>query len=222
MATKQQLIDDIILRVSKGKPSDDIELEPKQVAFWIDMILNSLVKQTLDAKIKKGDDSIDPAYICYERLVPLKEGSQDYNGRFYISLCDQPINLYRDRGVIRVATEPTETEQGAGVDKMKMEEIDNLRALKHAKPSLKNLKYHRVKEKLYFYGLTEDTYQLVTFLVAYVPTTKALEDLEDTDTIYVADDILPLIAEEVEKIARRQEQSDEDLANDSQQDLNVQ
>lgn len=222
MATKQQLIDDIILRLTKGKPSDDMELEPTQVAFWIDMVLNSLVKQTLDERIRKGLDGIDPEFICYERLIPLRKESKDVLGKFYIELCAEPINLIRDRGVIRVATEATDTEPGKGVDKMKMEEIDNLRELKHSKPSLKNIKYHRVKNKLFFYGLDDNTFHLVTFVIAYVPKTKALEELDDNDPIYISDDLLPLIADEVEKIARRQYQSDSDLENDSQQDLNVQ
>lgn len=222
MATKKQLVDDIILRITRGKPSDDGELEPRQVAFWIDMALNSLVKQSLDAKFKKGDDSIDPEYICYERLVPVRAGVKDYEANFYIDLCDEPVNLYRDRGVIRVATETSLTEVGDWVDKMKMEEIDNLKKLKHSRPSLKNIKYHRVKNRLYFYGLTTDTFNLITFLVAFVPKTKALEELKDDDRIYIGDDLLPMIAEEVEKIARRQVyQSDSDLTNDGEQGLNV-
>ncbi len=221
--TKQQLRDDLILRITKGKPSDDLELEKGQVEFWIDSVLNALVVDSLNAKLKdKGDNSIDPVYICYERLVPIRQNSQVYANNFYVDLCDEPLNLYRDRGVIRVATEPTATEPGQGVDKMKMEEIDDLRNLKYSRPSLKNLKYHRVKKRLWFHGLTADTFNLVTFLIAFVPKLKALEDLKDTDSIPVSDDLIPQIAEEVEKIARRQVyQSDEDDSNNSEQDLNV-
>ena len=222
MATKKQLVDDIILRVTKGKPSDDLELEPRQVAFWIDLVLNNLVKATLDGKLSKGDDFIDPAYICYERLVPLKIENSVYGGGYYIDLCNEPINLYRDRGVIRVATETSLTEVSDWVDKMKMSEIDNLNKLKFGKPSLKNIKYHRVKNRLYFHGLTDDTYNLITFLVAYVPRTQALELMDGSDQVFVGDDILPALSEEVEKIARRQiYQSDIDNTNDGEQGLNA-
>lgn len=222
MATKREIIDDVILRITKGKPSDDMELEPLQVAFWIDSILPALIKQALDSKFKeKGGDGIDPAFICYERQKALKQGGQTFTENFYIDLDCDPINLYRDRGVIRVATEATATEPGDWVDKMKMEEIDDLRKLKHSKPSLKNLKYHRVKNRLWFHGLTDDTYQLTTFLIAYVPK-PVLSELDDDDPIYMSEDLLPLLSEEVEKIARRQTyQSDSDEENDSQQDLAV-
>lgn len=217
--TKSELISDVILRLTRGKPSDDLEIEPSQVAFWIDLVLNGLVKQVLDDKIKKGIDSIDPAYICYDRLVPIKAGAQSYSDNFYVDLCAEPLNLFRDRGVIRVSTESTLTEVGEWVDKMKMEEIDNLKKLKFSKPSLKNLKYHRVKSRLYFYGFTNDTYQLVTLIIGYVPRTKALDDLGDDDPIYVGDEIPPLLAEELEKIGRRQISGQDDNENDSQDDV---
>ena len=211
MATKSQLISDIILRITKGKPSDDLELEGRQVAFWIDLVLGALVKETLDAQLKDKSGTIDPTFIKIEHDVypKLKDTST-----IYIDLCDEPINLWRDGGVIRVATM-----DGDWVDKMKMEEIDDMFKLKHSKPSLKNIKYTRVKERLYLYGLTPDTIQLATFYIAYVPKIKLLDEMDDSDTIDVPEDMLVKVAEEVEKIARRQAQSPEDLANNSQQNL---
>jgi hypothetical protein len=61
--------------------------------------------------------------------------------------------------------------------------------------------------------------QLATFYIAYVPKIQLLEDMNDTDNIDVPEDILVRVAEEVEKIARRQMQSPEDLANNAQQNL---
>ncbi len=194
MATKNQLVSDIILRVTKGKPSDDLELERSQVSFWIDMVLGGFIKTKLDEALKAKDGTIDPTYIKIERDVDAK--IKDTN-IIYIDLCDEPINLWRDGGVIRVATM-----DGDWVDKMKMEEIDDLAKLKHSKPSLKNIKYTRVQERLYIYGLTSDTIHLATFYIAYVPKIKLLETMEDTDEINVSDDILVQVAVEVEKIAR--------------------
>lgn len=211
MATKSQLISDIILRITRGKPSDDLELEPKQVAFWIDLVLGGIVKEMLDTQLKDKSATIAPAYIKIERDVPAKITATNV---IYIDLCDEPMNLYRDGGVIRVATE-----DGDWVDKLVMSDIDDIVKLKHSKPSLKNIKYTRVKERVYLFGLTSDTLHLPTFYIAYVPKINLLEDLDDTDDISVSDDILARVAEEVEKIARRQMQSPEDDSNEALQNM---
>lgn len=218
MPTKTQLVSDIILRITQGKPSDDLELEPKQVAFWIDMVLPDLMKETLDQKLISKGGFIDPSYICWEKDIALNvKQLAGTRSDFYIDLCHEPINLYRDRAVVRVSTA-----DGDWVDKMKMEEIDNLQMLRFSKPSLKNIKYTRVKKRLYFFGVTTNTYFLPTFDIAYVPSPSLLDDMADDDNVFIGEDILPRLAEEVEKIARRQVyQSDIDEENNAQQALNV-
>lgn len=215
--TKEQLISDIILRVTKGKPSDDLELEPRQVAFWIDQFLGALIQETLNAKILQGM-GIDPSYIKTEDCVApkiKKLDCRDCQDNVYIDLCFEPLSLFRDRGVIRVATE-----DGDWVDKVSLTELDNLRKLRFSRPSLKNIKYHRVKQTLYIHGLSQDTYHLAKFNISYVPVQK-LADLKDTDPIFTSDEILPILAEKVEALARRQMyEGFEDLENDGQQDLN--
>ena len=216
--TKNTLVSDIILRISRGKPSDDLELESGQVAFWIDQLLPALIKQSLDSAIA-SDQPIDPDYIKIEESVtPILKVNSDLaiQTNVYIDLCNPPISLLRDRGVIRVATD-----DGFYVDKVTFEELDDVTHLKFSKPSTKSLKYNRVKKRLYFYGVTEDTIGLFKFNIAYIPLQK-LADLGEDDLVYVGNDILPLLAEAVEAIARRQMyQSDIDEENDGQQDLNV-
>lgn len=217
--TKDMLISDIILRISKGKPSDDLELEPKQVAFWIDQWLPFLVTDMLNKRIEAGV-GIDPNYIkvetCEEPSIILLD-CRDCQDNIYFTLCETPVSLLRDRGVIRVATE-----DGMWVDKISLEELDDLKNLRFSKPSLKNVKYHRVKDKLYFHGITQDTMHLFKFNVSYIPS-QVVSDLDDDDVVYLGDDILPILAEKLEEMARRQVyQSDIDESNNGQQDLNVQ
>lgn len=217
--TKEQLISDIILRITRGKPSDDQELEPRQVAFWIDQWLPSLVADMLNKKLEAGM-GIDPNYIkvetCEEPSIILLD-CRDCQDNIYFTLCETPVSLVRDRGVIRVATE-----DGMWVDKISLEELDDLKNLRFSKPSTKNVKYHRVKNKLYFHGITQDTMHLFKFTISYIPS-QVLADLDDDDIVYVGDDILPILAEKLEEIARRQTyQSDEDQENNAKQDLNVQ
>jgi len=66
--TKEMLVSDIILRISKGKPSDDQELEPRQVAFWIDQWLPFLVTDLLNKRVSMGL-GIDPNYIKIEECA---------------------------------------------------------------------------------------------------------------------------------------------------------
>lgn len=214
--TKGQLVSDIILRITKGKPSDDLELEPKQVAFWLDMFMGAMIKDNLDKKLIDKKAFIEPGYICWEKDIDLKiKNLLSDRYEFYIDLCRAPMNLYRDGAVIRV-----NTTDGDWVDKMKMEEIDNLNNLRWSRPSLKNIKYTRVKSRLYFYGVDFDTYLFVKFDIAYVPKNDLLETLDDDDEVFVGEDLLPAIAEEVEKLARRQTyQSGEDLENNAVQNL---
>lgn len=217
--TKEQLVSDIILRITKGKPSDDLELEHGQVEFWIDQLLPALTKEILDTKIA-NNLGIDSSYIkiedCLDAKVKILD-CKDCQDNVYIDLKCTPADLFRDRGVIRVVTM-----DGSWVDKVSLMEIDSLRNLKFSKPSLKNLKYHRVKDRLYIHGMTEDTLHLAQFMVSYVPT-QSLTDMEPDEPVYVGDEVLPRLAEELEKIARRQMyQSDIDEANNARQDLNIQ
>jgi hypothetical protein len=217
--TKEQLVSDIILRITKGKPSDDLELEPRQIEFWIDMVLPTLQKQLLDKKIAEGS-TISPDYICVEDCIYPKikdQNCRECKDNIYLDLKCTPADLYRDLGVIRVVTM-----DGAWVDKVSLLEIDTLYNLKFSKPSLKNLKYHRVKNKLYIHGLTKDTIHLAQFMVSYIPVVS-VSDLDQDEPVYVGDELLDLLANELENKARRQVyQSDIDEQNNAQQDLNIQ
>lgn len=209
--TKKMLISDVILRISAGKPSDDLELEPRQVAFWIDQVLNALVKKTLDERIQKGN-GVDPVYLCPEYNKQVNVSQNNGTNFFYIDLDHEPMNLHRDGGIARVANN-----DGLNVvNKVKIEELDNLVNLKMSKPSIKNIKYSRIKNRLYIYGLDSNTYQINTFDIVYVPMTKALEELKDNDLIYVGEDLIPIIAEAVTQIAKDELfNSFDDLDNDA-------
>lgn len=195
--TKAQLLSDIILRVTAGKPSDDLELEPKQVAFWIDQVLNAAVKTILDQRIKNRE-GVDGEYIILEDNVDVLTTQLNGKAVYYIDLQHDPMNLYRDGGIIRVSN----TDGLNVVDKVKMVEVDTLANLKLSRPSLKNIQYSRVKSRLYLYGIDVNSYKINNFDIAYVPKTKVLEELDDNDTIYVSEDLIPIIAQRVTDLAK--------------------
>lgn len=216
--TKEQLVSDVILRVTKGKPSDDLELEPRQVAFWIDLVLPAVVKSSIEEVLKSGG-TVDPIYIQYEECInpQIKDSScAECQNNVFIELCKNPISLMKDRGVLRVTTQ-----DGVEVNKTTIEEIDVINKLSFSKPTLSNLVYHREKGRLYIHGADNRSYQLLQFNVWFIPAPQLLEDLADTDEVAVAADIIGMISTAVEEIARRQVyQGVEDEENDSEQDMN--
>src|SRR5690348_6439066 len=108
MATKAQLIDDIILRVTKGAPSDDLELEPSQIAFWFDIVAKTMIPDYLNDKIKSGE-MIDPEFILIEdnkkAVVEDVTMLESYQDRVYITITKPPMVLRNDAAIIRIITE---------------------------------------------------------------------------------------------------------------------
>ncbi len=211
--TKQQLISDIILRVSAGKPADNLELEPDQVAFWIDQVLNALVKQTLDKRLQNGE-GIDGDYINFQPNQQLTTDTLNGSQRYFLTLDYEPMNLYRDGGIIMVRN----SDGLDVVNKTRFQDLDIISNLKFSTPQLKNIFYTRTQSTLYFYGVDLNSYNRYNFDIAYVPKTDALETLDDTDEIYVTEDIIPILAEQLETMARREVLGvTEDRSNDANQ-----
>lgn len=216
--TKGEIISDIILRVTRGKPSDDLELEPDQVSHWVDLVLGNVVKQSIENSLKNGG-TVNPVYIRKEEcLSPKLKNSNclDCQNNIFVELCDQPIGLLNDRGILRVTTQ-----EGRQIDRCSVEELDVINNLTFSKPSLTNLIFHREKDKLFIHGVDHRSYQMIQLNVWYIPEVELLDGLDDDDDVGVDTDILGIVAEEVEKIARRQVyQSIDDEENDAEQDMN--
>ena len=216
MATKAQLISDIMLRVTGGKPSDDLELEYNQVAFWIDQVLGTLIKDNLDQKLKNGED-IDPVYFSNEQeLYPVLNEKRwmDSQKSAYISICKTPMSLYRDGGIVRI-----ETQDGVQVDKITIGKLDMINNMTFSKPNLERLVYHRVGTRLYINGLTEESIDFAIFNVWYVARPDLLSSMDDTDEVKMGEDIPAMLAEAVAQIAAQQVIGPQDMENDSEQDL---
>jgi hypothetical protein len=70
------LIDDIELQLNQGTISDDTELSRTQIAYWLEVELNFMVRQECDAAVKAGK-LINPIYI------QRGEGYLSYNEPFF-------------------------------------------------------------------------------------------------------------------------------------------
>jgi hypothetical protein len=221
MPTKRELIDDVILRVTKGAPSDDLELEPSQVEHWFDLIAGAMVPAYVNNKLKEGGMfSIDPILLEIEdNKVPVKEDvtmlTNNYD-RVYITTLKKVMDLKDDAALVRIITD-----EGTLVDKVALEKLDILNRTTFGRPSRENLLYTRVGTKIYIHGLNSKNVGLIQFSVTYVPSFK-FSELDDSDTVTLPDELLTSIADLVEEKASKELYGGvEDLENDAEQDLNV-
>ena len=213
--TKKQLVDDIILRVTKGAPSDDLELEPRQIAFWFDLVAKTLVPDYLNTLIKDGD-TIDPFYIeiednkvgVVENVAMLDIGDD----RVYITVTKPVMPLIHDAGVIRIITE-----EGTVVNNAPIEHLDTLNKLTFGKPSRENLLYSRINDRLYIHGFKPQHIAILKFSVTYIPTID-ISSLADGDTVKITDSIVSILSEAVEKMALKELSVIPDEENDAQDD----
>ena len=215
--TKSQLISDIILRITKGKPSDDLELEPRQVAFWLTLVRDALVKEYLDRKGEAGlqpDDFFVKKEAYKQLLVEQYPDIDDENERMYINLSCSPLEIYGDRGVVRVATS-----EGSWVKKAKLSTIDFIKNMEFSAPSVKNLVYYRDgQKKVIIDGVPQSMKDSVSIYVWYVPRID-IEQLDDDDDVIIPNELIGIVQDEVEKIARRQMFGFADTENDGKDGL---
>lgn len=216
--TKKQLIDDIILRVTKGAPTDDIELEQRQIAFWFDLVVKTAVADYINGQIKDRL-TIDPIYLLVEdnKTATVEDITmlEDCDDRTFITLTKTPMSLINDYGVVRVITE-----EGTMVNNVPVEELDTISKLTFGKPSRENLLYTRVDSRIYIHGLKRQHVGILKFSVTYIPTPE-ISTLADGDTVKLSDSLAALVSEAVEKMALKEiYQVDPDQENDAQDDNN--
>lgn len=188
--TKEQIISDVILQLTQGAPSDDLELEEDQVAFWVTYSLNMLVAIEINSKLAKKE-VIPSVYIkkasCEVAEVEDTECTDDCLDRIFVELDDDILTLNDDAGIIEV-----ETDQGDLVKKASVETLSMYRHLRFAKPSEENLVYTHEGKKIYIEGLKAVDIPFDKLNVWYVPKQNLLE-LEDTDEILVSDLVAPQV-----------------------------
>jgi len=232
--TKDVLISDVIIRVTQSKPSADLEIEKAQVAFVLDQVRWGLITDKINKQFAKLYQ-IDPVYIFTEdNLVPVLTPRQGavIQDNISINLQFAPLNIYRDRGVIRVFANPVVVslpqpnlqftlDYGSPVEMITAFELDVIRKLKFSKPSLNNLKFRREGQNLIIYGLDVNTYKMVNFSVTYFPRISMLEDLNDNDPVPLTEDLYgPLVEGATEIIFNEMYKTFADIRSDATQMTN--
>ena len=209
-----QLIDDIMLKVYAGNPSDDVSLERSQIKFWVLTVRDLLVKSYLDEQIKNGRP-VDTLYQIRETgkitdTEDLDDVDED-DERVFFELELRPMSLNKDMGVIKIVTN-----EGLPVLKTSLEAVEVVNDLKYAKPSTTNLVYYRTNQEINILGVGVKNLKNTTFIVYYIPS-LANQELAETEELNIQDDLLPSLSDLVEEIARRELFGIEDKENNGVQ-----
>lgn len=213
------LIDDTILKIYKGSVSDDINLPRPQLLYWFKTQRDMIVKSYLDDLISKGKP-IDTFYLERETCLVADPEEvdcvDDDDERIFVILDKQPLNLLNDMGVYRVVTNDNTL-----VLKSSIELTDIFSDIPYTKATPMNITYWRDSNKLIIEGLKAKSLPLTKFIVHYAPG-AAGEALTEQDNLLVSGDLLPILMESVEQIARReifgsQEDVDNNGVDDSKQ-----
>lgn len=215
--TKDKLISDIILRITKGKPSDDLELEPKQVAFWLSLVIESMVKDNLDSALESGQ-RVPDFYVLKEGLKPIYSesysGIDDEDERMYVELNKPAMSLVNDAAIIRVFTN-----EGSRFDKTRLTTVDFTESMEFSKASTKNLVYYRDgKKRLILMGVPREMIDVIKVFVWYVPQAD-IECFDGDEELPIPQDMLEEVQMRVEDLARRQMYGVADVENDGEDDL---
>lgn len=215
MATRREIRSDIILRVTKGKPSDDFEIDDRQIDFWIDMIRAAIVS----ARIKEESDSGLQSYLTFLECLDISEASSACldadicaSKRYEVNLPADVINLDEDIGVYRV-----ETAAGYPIRKIRPSDKSRFKNLKFVTFNAKNLGYYRVENKIVLLGGTTNFLENGKVNI-YAILSTTVGTVGDDDEFPIAEDLLPALIQECEAIARRELELPEDISNDAQQE----
>jgi len=208
MITKKRLIDDVVLQLSQGAPSDDFSISDEQIAQWATLHLNDLVTKEVWGLMQRG--YIIPAiYFVREskaiqvEAAPIAEGDSlvvtgnqplvQISGeedavvnRFYINLTGNILNLPRDRGLIQILLD------GYGlVYKTSPENLMMLNDLRFARPTAANRTYNRFGSTIYLDGFGENLANKL-LLVDYIPFQDVL-NMEDDDVLKLTEALEPVL-----------------------------
>jgi hypothetical protein len=214
--TKQELVSDIELKITRGKPSDDLELEKSQIEHWLDVTVNSVVSDYLN-KLIRANKPLPPRYIAKVLSLQLNKevsNNTDEGIRHYLDMSPYDImSLDNDRGIVRVST-LSGKRVNAVIDE---ENFEMLNKMYFSKPSRENLLWYREGDHIFVKGYGNSITTAVKLNVFYVPVIE-VASLSDSAEINIGDDLLPIVIQIVEEQAFRQlGMGFEDLQNDGTQ-----
>lgn len=198
--TKEKLISDVILRVTQANPTDDLALEESQVAHWIQLHLHELIIREINDAKKKGK-MIPPIYIKRDVALNMVEETitdvDDFDQRLYVTLTEEVLDLPNDGGIVRVLDYDRNI-----ISRVAVEDLEDLRRLRFAKPSPNNVVFYREgNDYIFIEGFNTADIEFNPLMVSYIPKQDIMA-LADTDEVLVSDQLVPLLVAAVEEEAK--------------------
>lgn len=168
---KKDLIDDLELRFSSGKPSDDDNISRRQLSDWVDMARDSIISTSIEI-------DFDTSMIKKEEFLDVvSDNSSPISGvLYYIELENMPLSNRVNSGVVKVVTNNNKV-----IYETNTYDIGELNNLCFSKPSSSNLIYYLEGKRLYINGLTALSFSENDFIVHYIPSEVDREASEDSE-----------------------------------------
>lgn len=204
------MIDDIELRLTRWKPSDDTELERDYIGHLIDVVANDVVSQDVMESYRR-DSIINPQYIkrfVFDDIQKLNDGAAtgSHSFEYYINLDFDVLPLPDDLGIVRVFTN-----SGQEIHDVSFFNYDNVKYFHYGAPSRDNLQRSRENRLLFLNGLSSSTIQRSKIVVQAIPT---FDFYNDEDDLPLPDDLVNVILDMVEEKLLRALGIESDLHND--------
>lgn len=204
--TKRELIDDVVIRLTGFKPSDDTEIPDTLVGFWIDNARSMIISQLMESGM--GFDLSDYAVLFENLEIKQKDREMESLSEdkwFYTTLPSSVMSLRNDMGLISVYMQ-----DGREVKRYNLTDRVRFKNLRFGKPSENVPTYTRRDVEIYFEGGNESWRENGRVSVLLVP-----ENVESLDEKYPIDSaIVPQVLQLAEEIGRRTLGIPQDLDND--------
>lgn len=127
MITQEYLVSDLELRLTKSKPSSDLDLTYAQMAYWVDQARDTVTKNMIDQEKK-----IDPSVILeIKDIVPY-----EVSGNYFIDTDLILLDLAKQKPIVYVVDE-----EGNYLYAQNLQNKRYIKRLSFAKPSECNVVY---------------------------------------------------------------------------------
>ncbi len=192
--TKEKLIGDVILKLTQAAPSQDLEIEEIQVAFWLTTEINFLMTQEVQKYLNQGKP-IPPIYLTRETCNQLSEEDvtcvDEDKQRFYFELEGEVLDVENDGGIVQVLTDEYEE-----VFKANLELLPTLNQMRFTKPSSEILIWSRQGDLIFVEGLLDSDVDFNKIIVSYV-SKQDIVAMNDTDVVILSDMLVPILIDRV-------------------------
>lgn len=199
--TKGELISDIELRLTRGNPSSDIELERSQIAYWLDMARDKIVMAKINSSLF-ANEPVDPTYISHIpcQVADLEASSCAYKEgkRYSFTISKSILPLDNDMGIVRIVTNT-----GKILNRSTYDEIEYMYNLRFSKPSRENMFWYREGNNIFIEGISQGTKPSTKFNIFIIESQIGAE-LSDDDIYIIGDDIVEDVLVLAEEIGLRQ------------------